>query len=186
MPNMGGFQAGISFQPDGSTNGGDGDTSGPDNDNNILAVGANFSTDFAGTSLTIGGGWITEDEDAAGAGSERYGIGTAIGIGDTTLSLRFDNHSDSKTSYGVGVAHSMGALTFGIGFGAAVTEDAHVGATGVPADMTASSVQVGGSYDMGGGVTLSAGLSQGSIENADAAGTDHDDVGVGLRIAFSF
>ena len=187
LPNMGGFQAGLSFQPDGSTNGGDGDTSGTDNDNNIIAVGANFSTDFAGTSLTIGGGWITEDEEADGAGSERYGIGSAIGIGDTTLSLRFDNHSDAKTSYAVGVDHSMGALTFGIAVGSAVTRKTHMWAPrALPSDMTATSVQVGGSYDMGGGVTLSAGISQGSVENVDAAGTDNDDVGVGLRIAFSF
>ena len=53
-PAIAGFQAGISFQPEaGATV-----ASTVANDSNIVAVGANFTGDFAGTSLTIGGGWF--------------------------------------------------------------------------------------------------------------------------------
>ena len=185
LPAVGGFQAGISFQPDSSTNGDDGDKTGIDNNNNVMAIGANFSTDLGGNSLAIGGGWISLDDDD-GASSSRFGVGTKIGIGNTTLSLRYDNHSDSATSYGIGVDQSLGAMTVGVGYGTRVDEGAHTGATNVPIDMTSSSIQIGGSYDMGGDLKLLAAISQGSVENADAEGTDSSDLGVGLRIAFSF
>ena len=158
-----------------------GDATGTDNDNNILAIGANFKADFAGTEFALGGGWISEDSD------DRFGVGSSMTIGTTTLNLRYDSHDDKTKSYGVGVDHVMGPMKFGIGFGTKVEEDAHQApVSGVKLDQTKSSLQIGGQYDMGGGLVLSAGISQGSVENADEDGTDMDDVGVGMRIAFSF
>ena len=164
-----------------ATPGSGGDATGADNDNNILAIGANFNADFAGTKFAIGGGWISEDSD------DRFGVGSSMTIGTTTLNLRYDSHDDKTTSYGVGVDHVMGSMKFGIGFGTKVQEDAlQAPVSGVMLDQTKSSLQIGGQYTMGGGVVLSAGISQGSVENADVDGTDMDDVGVGMRIAFSF
>ncbi len=164
-----------------ATAGKGGDATGPDNDNNILAIGANFKADFAGTEFALGGGWISEDSD------DRFGVGSSMTIGTTTLNLRYDSHDDKTKSYGVGVDHVMGPMKFGIGFGTKVQEDAHQApVSGVKLDQTKSSLQIGGQYDMGGGLVLSAGISQGSVENADEDGTDMDDVGVGMRIAFSF
>ena len=154
LPSIGGFQAGISFQPDSST---PDDKSEIDNNNNVMAIGANFTTDLGGNSLAIGGGWISLDDDD-GASSSRYGLGTNLGIGNTTVSLRYDNHSDSETSYGIGVDHSLGAMTFGVGYGTRVVEGANTGATGVKSDKTTSTIQFGGSYDMGGSVDMSAGF----------------------------
>ena len=187
-PSIGGFQAGISFQPDGGADGASGAAAtGAMNDANVIGAGATFSSDFAGTSLTLAGAYLSTA--SGGPMSETvdgFGVGASLGIGDSTLSLRYDSHDDSTTSFGVGVDHSMGALSFGIGFGSKVTEDAHTGATGVMSDETHSRLSAGGTYDMGGGVKISAAITQGSAENTHEDGTDNDDVGVGLRIAFSF
>ncbi len=184
-PVIGGFQAGVSFQPDHNADGATGtNTSGTGNDANRVAFGASFSADFAGSNLTLASGFVS-DTMSDGSSSDGHGVGASLGIGDSTLSLRYDAANDTTTSYGVGVNHTMGAISLGIGFGTTVVEGAHVTPTGT-ADMTSTRFAAGGSYDMGGGVSLSASIAQGSVENSDAMGTDDDDVGVGLRIAFSF
>ena len=177
-PSIGGFQAGVSFQPEaGATV-----TTGAMNDTNVVAVGANFSGDFAGTSLTLGAGMVSRDE--AGDTTEDWGIGATFGIGDTALNLRYDTDGqamgDDKTSFGVGVDHTIGTLTFGIGVGVLNSPNA-----GGMADTESTTVAVGGKYDLGGGVALSAAINAGDVDAPGTAG-DMDDVGVGLRMAFSF
>lgn len=174
-PNIGGFQAGVSFQPDASTEGSTGATT---NDQNIIAVGGNFSGDFAGTSMTIGANYKSVASGAPGdTTDEDWGVGVAFGIQDTTLSIRYDVHSpeggEDTTDYGVGVDHTMGALSFGVGFGMSQKPGADH-----------SLIAAGGTYTLGGGVSVTAAINSGEIDNE--AGPDVDDVGVGLRIAFSF
>ena len=78
------------------------------NDSNMIAVGANFSGDFAGTSVTFGAGHVSYKATETVKGSrasdgsvltgdtlKEWGLGTSIGIGDTTLSLRYDTKPDS-------------------------------------------------------------------------------------------
>lgn len=254
-PGIGGMQAGVSYQIDtaGSHNGTS--TAGSQNDTNVVAVGANFAGDFAGTSLTLGANHVTVDGGDMGQKQKSWGLGAAFGIGGTTLSLRYDTKADTHmspdeaaqayvtggspmndsdtTSYGVGIDHTIGNLSFGIGYGhnsvenAVATHDGY-GADSVTAgvvnydqsDTTSTIISAGATYDLGGGVTVSAGIHSGDIENVDMglicvdtdgnqhatdvptigaatdnicansnlaqATSDMDDVGVGLRIAFSF
>jgi hypothetical protein len=179
-PVIGPFQGGISFQPEaGATS-----QTGVDNDSNIIAVGANFSGDFAGTSVTLGAGMVSRDAGGGGGTTEDWGMGAAFAIGDTSLSLRYDNAGGADgaadtTSYGLGVDQSMGSLSFGIG----------VGVKNIPvagsADTESTMISAGGTYDLGGGVSFSGVVNSGDY---DAAGSDADmdDVGIGMRIALSF
>ena len=270
-PAIGGFQAGVSFQPQHDT---EGSTSGDMNDKNLIAVGANFSGDMGGTSLTIGANHVSKKTGGDDSETEKsWGIGTAIGIGGTTLSLRYDTKSEQSmnaaaggkpgdiASFGVGVDHTIGALSFGIGYGVMKEEDAAMdddmsnfvythmagndesafGEDMMPSASIGSSeshdrkhtmVSAGATYDLGGGVKVSAGIHHGKVTNmpmgdsgslciaataaddgntgelggtaddgmADADGDcetgeamatytelkDIDDLGFGLRIAFSF
>ena len=176
-PTIAGFQAGVSFQPEAGAV----EQTGVDNDTNIVAVGANFSGDFAGTSITLGGGFVSRDE--LGDTSEDWGIGATFGIGDTALNLRYDTNgsvgADDETSFGVGVDHTIGALKFGAGVGVKNIPNAGM------ADTESTLIAVGGTYDLGGGVSLSGAINAGDVD-APGSADDVDDVGVGLRIAFSF
>ncbi len=233
-PSIGGFQAGVSFQPEtGQTT-----ATSAKNDSNMIAVGANFSGDFAGTSVTVGANHVsykaTKKVDdvvtLTGETLKEWGLGTSIGIGDTTLSLRYDTKPDSvanavigakmgdATSLGVGIDHTIGALKFGIGYGTTTQENAApddqshkifsytnstkatdfalpvVASASVAAadavDRKHTMLAVGASYDLGGGVVISAGISQGKATNmlagdevafcvADADAVDAPDTGKG-------
>ena len=187
-PAIGGFQAGVSFQPQkGATvNTSDKDENGINtlNDTNVIAIGANFSGDFAGTSLTLGAGLVSEDGGAGGDTTENWGLGATFAIGDTALNLRYDNAgggdgAEDTTSYGVGVDQTMGSLSFGIG----------VGVKNIPvagaADTESTVISAGSTYDLGGGVSVSGVVNSGDVDAAGSDG-DMDDVGIGMRIALSF
>ena len=214
-PAMGGFQAGISYQVGDNADPAGGATDA-DNDGNILAVGANFSGDFAGTSMTIGANWVSVDPGDDMEKEKAWGVGMSIGIAATTLSLRYDvkqdthmvpvfnsagnaiesrGKSQNTTSYGVGIDHSIGALTFGIGYGLNTQENN----AGDGMDTKTTVISAGARYDLGGGVNVHAAVTSGDIENrvTTSAGAkandpevvtidDVDDIGVGLRIALSF
>ena len=263
-PNVNGFQAGISYQVDNGSNAKT-STAGAENDENTVGIGANFSGDFAGTSIAVGAGWKSVDPGGDADRMKDFGLGTSVGIGSTTVSLRYDVKQDqamnaSSTydpvaglmaskqmgdvkSYGIGVDHSIGNLSFGIGYGVKTSENVAPSgdvmrtsdSTGTgttvtgggteptatystgSADRTDTMISAGASYNLGGGVSISAGVHAGDIENytvsqmgcfaatAEGAMTDYeddgscggaedsydatkdlDDVGVGLRIAFSF
>ena len=134
-PSIGGFQAGISFQPE---DGADGAATTVANDSNVIAVGANFSGDFAGTSLTLSAGHVSQKTTGDGDTLKSWGLGASTGIGDTTLSIRYDRRSEQvasavmgammgdETSFAIGVDHNIGNLTFGIGMGTRTEENAAI------------------------------------------------------------
>ena len=153
----------------------------------------------------------------------------------TTLTGPTMRRGDTR-SMGIGVDHVVGALTFGIGYGTSVAADSTATyddrSDNVPDGTTSTRTAVlsaGAEYDLGGGVTVSGGITRGEVTDAAGAaacyteagttvdantdasaalsGTGRinltgatcpagsayatsvvnmDDVGVGLRIAFSF
>jgi outer membrane protein OmpU len=91
-PTLGGLTFAISYTPSGSTrNPGGGYFYGTDLKNrasaNVLSIGADFSRDFGGTTLTIGGGgeWALDSYTALGASisdkPSTYQLGAQLGIG---------------------------------------------------------------------------------------------------------
>jgi outer membrane protein OmpU len=172
-PTVAGFQAGASFQVEHGDP--DGGSTGVDNDQHVIAFGANFSGDFAGTSLTIGTGWISRDPGGASDEDKSIdlGIGVSVGIGTTSMNVRYDidtdGNSNDTASYGVGIDHGIGALTFGIGYGSSTDAD----------DLETTVISGGGKYDLSGGVVVQAAVTSGEVG-------DLNDVGLGMRIALSF
>ena len=184
-PIINGFQAGVSFQPDST---GEGATDA-NNDSTVVAVGANFSAEAAGVGLTFGANWKTQEALVGGDGDnadmttgksmEDWGVGAAFAVGATTLSVRYDIHApagnaEDTTDYGVGVDHTIGAIKFGAGYGQSQKPGADH-----------SVVSAGATYTLGGGVSVTGAINAGQID-APGDDDDMDDVGVGLRIAFSF
>lgn len=198
FPSMGGLSLGVSFAPD--TNGDSRSTSNA-NANGEVSVGASYSADLGGTSVSIGGGMISStDGDPAMPGGETEkikgtsGAGVSVGFGDTTIHLRTDRNSETdQRGLGFGIDHSLGALGIGLGYG--IQSDAD--------DDDTSALVAGVSYSLGGGVNISAAVARGSVEalgkslgedkmpggtgaDADVAGEDTSAVGLGLRLGFSF
>jgi len=206
-PGVGGFQAGLSYQLDQTTEG----NTGNGNDNPVFALGANFSSEFGGTNVTIGGGYQSVDLTASPEKTEKensWGFGTSIGIGATTLSLRYDVKDNSHPhvlnstvyeqtpSFGVGVDHTVGALKFGIGYSVVTRENAGLNGASV-VDLDDTLITAGASYNLGGGLAVSVAVNSGDSENyvpaspAPSVNTSPsvsslDDVGAGVRIGFSF
>ena len=142
-PNISGFQAGVSFQPQHGDDNVDGSTTVA-NDATVFAIGANFTGDFGGTSLTVGGNYVSEKilktpNDKADYIRASWGLGTSFGIGTTTLSVRYDVKSNTHpnrsiiptlvedyedtSSYGIGIDHVIGDLAFGVGYGVSTAEN---------------------------------------------------------------
>ena len=156
-PVIGGFQAGVSWQPqaEGENSGG---ATTIENDQTVIAMGANFAQDFGSTSIKVGGNYVSEDVPETAVlkdyTKKSWGIGTSIGFGATTLNARYDTKGDthvnpldafkldqkvsmgdkreSSVSYGLGIDHSIGALTFGIGYGAGTAERMYTKSITVP------------------------------------------------------
>ena len=173
-PAVAGFQAGLSFQVEHGDP--DGGSTGVDNDQHVIAIGANYSGDFAGSTLTVGTGWVSRNPGGASDedNSTEYGIGVTVGIGTTSVNARYDvdadGNGDETASMGVGVDHGIGALTFGIGFGVSADSD----------EVETTVISGGAKYELGGGVTTQVALTSGQV------GDELDDVGLGMRIALSF
>jgi len=218
-PAVGGFQAGLSYQLDSTT---EGDTT-QGNNNPVLALGANFKSEVGNTNVTVGGGYQSYDKSDATENENSWGFGASVGLGATTLSLRYDIKDNSHTnavdstvyeqtqSFGVGVDHTVGALKFGIGYSVRTEENkGNLGTSAVDLDNTL--ITAGASYALGGGLAVSVGVNSGEVEGIDTdegcsnpTSTDEtmclaaggrwsetrsrasvDDVGVGIRIGFSF
>ncbi len=198
FPSMGGLSLGVSFAPD--TNGRTPSTSEA-NANGQVSVGASYSADLGGTSVSIGGGMVSStDGDPATPGGEAEkikgaaGAGISVGFGDSTIHLRTDRNSEADSrALGFAIEHTLGALGIGLGYGVETQKDPF------GEDMDHSALVAGVKYDLGGGVGISAAVARGSVEalgaddpdgtpgNADdIAGEDTSAVGLGFRLGFSF
>ena len=123
-PVIGGFQAGVSWQPQAESSN-DGGATTTTNDETVIAMGASFAQDFGSTSITVGGNYVSEDvpetttitvvttipENGGPVPSvaespvtikeytkKSWGIGTSIGFGDTTLNARYDTKGDTHVN----------------------------------------------------------------------------------------
>ena len=102
-PTIAGFSAGISYAPDTSSDGGaDGQSTGGDNEDGELAIGASYRNSFGDFDFALGGGYFTgvEDNDRS-----EYGIGLEVGFSGFTLYGRYEEDTeDDQTGYTAGVS----------------------------------------------------------------------------------
>ena len=181
-PTVGGAKIGVSFTPEGgaddkatsrSTAGVMSDAKLDDDgtivpaetgsqQSEVLGVGGNWSGDFGGASVSIGGGYTTASVEAPGDGEidrEEWVVGASASMAGITIGGNYsvDNNgkagNNERTTLAVGATYSgMGPLTYGIRYGVTTREQ------GAEADLDTSGVSVGVSLPLGGGVNVAGEL----------------------------
>jgi predicted porin len=211
-PNWGGFSFGVSYTPDDNEkdyNGGDNAdgsfrataTDGNNNSQNNFGVGVHYDLEGDGWGLSMGGaayfeGDIQEkadgDDEAQGynAGINATFGGLTIGVAGTYFN---DAQGKGNDAWGVatGLSYNVDAWTVGAGYAYSEQEgflfgDALTGGD----DITVQRAGVTGSYAMGPGIDLDAGIfytwTGGSADEVDGADADYDSIefSVGSSIKF--
>ena len=158
LPAMGGLKAGISFEDSGAG-------SAAANKADITAVGASFTTEAAGSTITIGAASVTK-ENSAGTDEDAQNIGVKIASGAATfyLAQSVNESSDEDiTAQGFGASYNLGNGITLAGFTMTAEDDLDAGE-----EYTANSVEA--TYSIASG--LDAVL---NVTNYDyKAGTNND------------
>jgi len=159
LPAMGGFKAGISFEDSGAGSG-----SGSKED--ITAIGASFTTEAAGSTVTIGAATVTKEQSGSTPDEDAQNIGVKIASGAATfyLAQSINESSDEDiTAQGFGASYNLGNGITLAGFTMTAEDDLDAGE-----EYTANSVEA--TYSIASG--LAAVL---NVTNYDyKAGTNND------------
>jgi outer membrane protein OmpU len=159
LPAMGGFKAGISFEDSGAG-------SGSANKADVTAVGASFTTEAAGSTITIGAATVTKEQSGSTPDKDAQNIGVKIASGAATFYLAQSVNEESDediTAQGFGASYNLGNGITLAGFSMTAEDDLDAGE-----EYTANSVEA--SYSIASG--LAAVL---NVTNYDyKAGTNND------------
>ncbi len=144
---FGGFEAGVSYQPDETVDGG-ADTNNPAFEaNDQFAFGANYTGDFDGFEFAVGGGFLTND------GEDQYHMGVEAGFAGFTIAGFFNREDpdgasvDDVERYGIGAMYETGPWAVGGGY-------VHSNFKNGPDDE--EFVHLGAAYQLAPGVTANA------------------------------
>lgn len=203
-PNWSGFSFGVSYTPDDSTEnnyaGDDENVDGTfhpthadgDGRNNV-GLGVHYTHEGDGWGLDLGGAAYWEGH-TVGGGSEGngYNAGVNVNFGGLTVGVagtfgEFGGVDDEYWVIGTGMSYTVDAWTVGLG-GAHVQTDDGDAATGSDKS-SATRVGVSGSYAMGPGIDLDAGVYYswvGKVADDDGGDSDYDalEFAVGSAIRF--
>jgi len=159
LPAMGGLKAGISFEDSGAG-------SAAANKADITAVGASFTTEAAGSTVTIGAATVTKEQSGTTPDEDAQNIGVKIASGAATfyLAQSINEASDEDiTAQGFGASYNLGNGITLAGFTMTAEDDLDAGE-----EYTANSVEA--TYSIASG--LAAVL---NVTNYDyKAGTNND------------
>ena len=159
LPAMGGLKAGISFEDSGAG-------SAAANKADITAIGASFTTEAAGSTVTIGAATVTQEQSGSTPDKDAQNIGVKIASGAATfyLAQSVNESSDEDiTSQGFGASYNLGNGITLAGFTMTAEDDLDAGE-----EYTANSVEA--TYSIASG--LAAVL---NVTNYDyKAGTNND------------
>ncbi|MDM7945828.1 MAG: porin [Oceanibaculum nanhaiense] len=169
-PNMGGFQAGVSYSPNIDHQGLSGNgfgvmTVGTGSVEDVIGLGLKYSGKFGGASLAISGGY--ETGEVVGGGSnvdpEIWSLGLNVGFGGFTVGASYadsENYDSGSLNPGadgdvmaLGLAYKTGPWGVSAGYQKTDYEIA-----GVATSRTADEYELAASYQLGAGVQLRGGL----------------------------
>ena len=185
-PKMGGAQLGISYMPENKELGAGG-YAGADSDNDAaqqseaIEIGAKWSGDMGGMSVSIGGGYKKGDLEVAAAGSEDrefWGLGVSITSGKLSAGIHYtsDNNATSanntdRTDWALGVRYAPGgAWSYGVEYSNSEVEAGTAGG-----EDEGEAFVIGGNYNMGGGVSFQAEVQFWDIsDNLNVAANEND------------
>lgn len=180
-PRFAGFQAGISYAPQ-ISDGGDsvvlngindialtdaGDTPAGGFYDDVVEIGANYSTEISGFSVAVGGGWTfasAKDVTIGGAPLDTedlnsWGGGAQVGFGGFTVGggyIQADLTGDDADGWNAGIAYETGP------FGVAVQYNDYD--TGGLASADVSLITGGATYTLAPGLTVGADLAWYDVE----------------------
>lgn len=189
-PNMGGFQAGVSYADDSGSNNNDTATDG----DNILSAGLSYNGDFDG--VTFGVSAVGENQ----AEGNWYGLGATVGFGNVTVGSSWghteddyakgegEKNLDDTDSFDIGVSYAMDAASVSLTYGYAEYGNRSETVNGSTVNSTGeiSTVDLGLAYTLGAGVTWKSSIFWFDDEADNAAIGDNDGYGAVTGLALSF
>lgn len=175
-PSFSGFEAGISYSPTLEDNG---NATSRDFEVHAFEFGAQYSGEFSGVGITVGGGYVTDtrrgfdDDDswAAGIKGSYQGFEAGFNYGWENDNAVTAGGTDDQSTIGVGLAYSTGPWKVGGDLGYVIDGPAE------------EDLGIGGgvSYALAPGVTAGA-----TLEYADSDVNDDDAFAAGLWLALGF
>jgi hypothetical protein len=185
-PNMGGFQAGVSYADDSGSNNNDTATDG----DNILSAGVSYQGELEGVSFGVSA--VGENQ----AEGNWYGVGATVGFGNFVVGSSWGHIEDDYAqgensttagdtdSYDVGVSYAMDAATVSLSYGYAEYGNRTDGNTTTTGEI--STVDLGLAYTLGAGVTWKSSIFWFDDEADSANIADNDGYGAVTGLALSF
>ena len=197
-PSFGGFQLAVSYAPDGTQDRSQGGTGGTNEAqvSNAMAIGADFSGEFGGVTIGLGGGYSLANVENNDEDPTIWAAGINLGFAGFTVggSVAFDDECDGANSascnglsvdeytvFDVGATYGMDAVTVGAGWSRGKYEDSNDGQ-----EDELDHVQITVGYALGEGVGLGAMV--GWFDYDDGGDDDNDNTGwqtgVGINMGF--
>ena len=196
-PRLGGFQLGVSYTPDVGgdiSSGGTGRLFRPLIENTgieeVWEVGANYSGTFGCVDLGVNAGYLTGNATPQAFDPDEWRVGANIGFGGFNLGANYNKQDvttavgttsireDDSTAYSVGLSYGTGPWNVAFGYLHSELERA----VGVPDDER-DMYELGGSYALGPGVTISAGV---QYYETETAGVDTETVAGVVALGLGF
>ncbi len=204
-PSFGGFQLAVSYAPDSSQDRlpfgfGTGDTDGGVTAgvgalSNAVSVGADYSGEFNGVTVGVGGGysWASAETGAASdpsiwaaginIGFAGFTVGGSIAVGEDTAVNTFNGYAVSDaTVFDVGATYNMEAVTVGVAW----SHGEYDGVFGTTQEDEVDFVNFEAGYALGEGVLLGAFIGYFDFESGGPATADNTgwQAGVGAGLDF--
>jgi predicted porin len=195
-PRFSGFQLGLSYTPNKDVPGGDRQTFGLNNDNNVgdqanyLSVGLNFVNSFNGVDVAVSGTYERGNLEANAAGafddSTAYQVGANFGFSGFTVGGSYGvknnglSGSNDTTAYDLGVSYETGPWGVSVAW---FHGEQELG--GAVSDDKSDLIELGASYALGPGITITGSL-QRYNEDSDFVNSNSDGWGAALQSKLSF
>jgi len=199
LPSFNGVNLAVSYAPNDAENqqygGNTGDTAGALQNN--LAVGANYTADFGGGSVTLRGGYeayVLERCNASAAtqtcndNPESVNLGAAVSFGSVTIAADTLTTSQvtqtttgtdrERSDHHVGASYNMGATTISLGWGHSEVEQTNL--TTDELDL----YELAASYVLGPGIDVQAAIRSGEFDD-ETAGDNNDNSWTSILIGTS-
>ena len=189
-PSFGGFQLAFSYAPDSTqdrTGFGTGSTDDAGGVSNAMSIGADYSGEFGGVSIGLGGGYSLGSAEVGSGDPAIWAVGLNLGFGGFTVggSVAFVDadtddgvDNDEATVFDVGATYNFDAVTVGIGWSHGEYQDEDE-------DDTLDHAQITAGYAMGPGVTLGAMVGWFSYEDEGPVDSDNEGWQTGVGAFFN-
>ena len=190
-PNLGGFQAGVSYADDDTSNNNDTATGG----DNVISAGVSYQGEFDGVSVGVSA--VGENQ---GEGNW-YGLGATVGFGNFVVGTSWGHieddfaqgegstTGDDTDAFDVGVSYAMDAATVSLSYGYAESGNRDIDSSSAE-DLSGtgeiSTVDLGLAYTLGAGVTWKSSIFWFDDESDNAAIADNDGYGAVTGLVLNF